>query len=83
MLAGLAGAGPSPEVDGDLLTVHVPDEELVTAAAASLDSAGIPVSHLAVRLPSLDEAFLAITGHRVPDRRAAAEKAWARAGARR
>jgi oleandomycin transport system ATP-binding protein len=36
---------------------------MVTTVARSLDSAGIPVSHLAVRLPSLDEAFLAITGH--------------------
>ena len=63
VLAGLAGAG-TPGTEGDLLTVQVPDEELVTAAARSLDSAGIPVSHLAVRLPSLDEAFLAITGRR-------------------
>ena len=62
VLAGLAGVG-TPGTEGDLLTVQVPDEELVTAAARSLDSAGIPVSHLAVRLPSLDEAFLAITGH--------------------
>jgi oleandomycin transport system ATP-binding protein len=52
-----------PTAERDLLTVHVPDEAAVTAAARSLDSAGIPVSHLAVRLPSLDEAFLAITGH--------------------
>jgi oleandomycin transport system ATP-binding protein len=43
--------------------VPVPDEEMVTVAAANLDAAGIPVRHLAVRLPSLDEAFLAITGH--------------------
>jgi oleandomycin transport system ATP-binding protein len=49
--------------EGEVLTVRVPDEEMVTAAARNLDSAGIPVSHLAVRLPSLDEAFLAITGH--------------------
>jgi daunorubicin resistance ABC transporter ATP-binding subunit len=59
-LAGLSRAA----AEGDLLTVHVPDEAAVTAAAGRLDSAGIPVSHLAVRLPSLDEAFLAITGHR-------------------
>jgi oleandomycin transport system ATP-binding protein len=64
VLAGLAGAGAGvPGTEGDLLTVQVPDEELVTTAARSLDEAGIPVSHLAVRLPSLDEAFLAITGH--------------------
>ena len=36
---------------------------MVAAAARSLDDAGIPVRHLAVRVPSLDEAFLAITGH--------------------
>jgi oleandomycin transport system ATP-binding protein len=62
VLAGLTGGGP-PGTEGDLLTLHVPDEEMVTLAARSLDRAGIPVSHLAVRLPSLDEAFLAITGH--------------------
>jgi oleandomycin transport system ATP-binding protein len=62
VLAGLTGAGPAA-TEGDLLTVHVSDEAMVTAAARSLDSAGIGVSHLAVRLPSLDEAFLAITGH--------------------
>ncbi len=62
VLGKLAGTSrPIPE--GGLLTVQVPDEAAVTAAARSLDSAGVPVSHLAVRLPSLDEAFLSITGH--------------------
>jgi oleandomycin transport system ATP-binding protein len=42
--------------------VRVPDDELVAAAARNLDVAGIPVRHFVVRLPSLDEAFLAITG---------------------
>ncbi len=63
VLAGLAGAA-RPAAEEDLVTVTVPDEELVAAAARRLDEAGIPVRHLAVRLPSLDEAFLAITGHR-------------------
>jgi oleandomycin transport system ATP-binding protein len=62
VLAGLTGRG-RPAVDGDLITVHVADEQMVTAAARNLDEAAIAVSHLAVRLPSLDEAFLAITGH--------------------
>ncbi len=62
VLGRLAGAGP-PSREGDLITLQVPDEEIVMAAARSLDLARIPVSHLAVRLPSLDEAFLAITGH--------------------
>ncbi len=59
--AVLAGVGGT-ELDDDLLTVHVPDEELVTTIARNLDEAGIGVRHLALRLPSLDEAFLAITG---------------------
>jgi oleandomycin transport system ATP-binding protein len=63
VLADPAGAG-RPAPDDDLLTAHVRDDELVTAAARRLDQAGIPVRHLAVRLPSLDEAFLAITGQR-------------------
>jgi oleandomycin transport system ATP-binding protein len=62
VLAGLTGAG-APVTDEDLIAVAVPDEAMVTAAARSLDAARIPVRHLAVRLPSLDEAFLAITGH--------------------
>ncbi len=62
VLRDLAGTGAATAADG-LITVTVPNEELVTAAARSLDARGIPVSHLAVRLPSLDEAFLAITGH--------------------
>ncbi|MGB6458090.1 MAG: ATP-binding cassette domain-containing protein [Streptosporangiaceae bacterium] len=61
VLAGLAGAGPAA-VAADLLTVRVPDDELVATAARNLDVAGIPVRHFVVRLPSLDEAFLAITG---------------------
>ena len=40
VLAGLRAA-EQPAVDGDLLTVHVPDEDLVAAAASRLDSAGI------------------------------------------
>jgi oleandomycin transport system ATP-binding protein len=60
VLADLARAG-RPLVADDLLTVRVPDDELVAAAARNLDVAGIPVRHFVVRLPSLDEAFLAIT----------------------
>jgi oleandomycin transport system ATP-binding protein len=67
VLGALTGAGAPGTValgtGDDLITVAVPDEAMVTAAARSLDAARIPVRHLAVRLPSLDEAFLAITGH--------------------
>jgi oleandomycin transport system ATP-binding protein len=61
-LSQLAG-DPGPVDRDGLITLHVIDEERVTAAARRLDEARIPVSHLAVRVPSLDEAFLAITGH--------------------
>ena len=61
VLAGLAGAS-APAVAEDLLTVRVPDEELVAVAARNLNGASIPVQHFVVRLPSLDEAFLALTG---------------------
>jgi oleandomycin transport system ATP-binding protein len=60
VLADLAGVGRLT-VAADLLTMRVPDDELVAAAARNLDVAGIPVRHFVVRLPSLDEAFLAIT----------------------
>ena len=63
VLSGLTGAG-QPAVEGEMLTLHVPDEDQVSVAARELDTAGIGVRHLVVRLPSLDEAFLAITGHR-------------------
>jgi oleandomycin transport system ATP-binding protein len=59
-LARLAGAAPGMS-DG-LLTVRVADEEVVTAVARELGEAGLPVSRLDVRRPSLDEAFLALTG---------------------
>jgi oleandomycin transport system ATP-binding protein len=63
-LPGVTEVSQPIEPDG-LITVHVPDEELVNAAARALEVAGVGVRHLAVRFPSLDEAFLAITGHRV------------------
>jgi oleandomycin transport system ATP-binding protein len=59
-LARLAGA--APEVSDGLLTVRVADEEMVTAVARELGEAGLPVARLDVRRPSLDEAFLALTG---------------------
>jgi oleandomycin transport system ATP-binding protein len=60
VLARLAGAAPE-ERDG-LLSVQVAGAEVVTAAARELGAAGLPVARLDVRGPSLDEAFLAITG---------------------
>jgi oleandomycin transport system ATP-binding protein len=55
-------AGAAPEVTDGLLTVRVAGEEMVTAVARELGEAGLPVARLDIRLPSLDEAFLALTG---------------------
>ena len=37
------------------------------AALRRLGAAGIPVTELSLRLPSLDEVFFTLTGHRTGD----------------
>ncbi|NGO77022.1 ATP-binding cassette domain-containing protein [Streptomyces sp. YC504] len=61
MLAELSGH--SPAEDSGVLTVPVDDPLLVAAVARRLDGAGITADELGLRLPSLDEVFLALTGH--------------------
>jgi oleandomycin transport system ATP-binding protein len=51
----------------DLLSVPVADDGALGAIVAALAAEGIPVSELALRLPSLDEAFYALTGQRASD----------------
>jgi ABC-2 type transport system ATP-binding protein len=51
------------ESDPAVLSTHVPDTEQVTVAMAELARAGIAVGELAYGQPSLDEVFLALTGH--------------------
>lgn len=56
----------SVRVDAAELHVSVPVEERVEAlvkAAQAIDRAGIELSDLGVQRPSLDDVFLAITGH--------------------
>jgi oleandomycin transport system ATP-binding protein len=47
----------------DLVSVPVADDGALTTAVAQLAAAGIPVTELSLRLPSLDEVFYALTGH--------------------
>jgi oleandomycin transport system ATP-binding protein len=47
----------------DLVSVPVADDGALTATVARLAAAGIPVTELSLRLPSLDEVFYALTGH--------------------
>jgi len=51
----------------DQLAVPVADDGALTAIVSTLATERIPVSELALRLPSLDEVFYALTGQRASD----------------
>jgi oleandomycin transport system ATP-binding protein len=53
--------------DGQVVSVRVEDRSALGRAVRRLDEEGIAVDDLALRRPSLDEVFLAITGHVVQD----------------
>ena len=59
-VAGHAVESPSRGV----LTVPVDNEAAFTAVVRRLDDAGIGVLELSLRLPSLDEVFFTLTGHK-------------------
>jgi oleandomycin transport system ATP-binding protein len=52
-----------PERVNGLVSVAVADDSALIATVSRLDAAGIPVTELSLRLPSLDEVFYALTGH--------------------
>ena len=54
----------APTVDGDLVTVGVrPRKGLIVQAVRALDEGGAGVADIALRRPTLDDVFLALTGH--------------------
>jgi oleandomycin transport system ATP-binding protein len=55
-------SGISPAVHGNRLLIQVNDAALPTAVLRRLDEAGVEVTELALRRPSLDEVFLSLTG---------------------
>ncbi|MGW6207624.1 ATP-binding cassette domain-containing protein [Streptomyces sp. NPDC055089] len=61
MLAELTGHAATQ--DSGVLTVPADDPLVVAAVARRLDGAGITADELGLRLPSLDEVFLALTGN--------------------
>ncbi|SEP24977.1 ATP-binding cassette domain-containing protein [Amycolatopsis saalfeldensis] len=63
ILANLTGVRPTRDDDTGLLTAPVSDPVLLSTLVRKLDEAGITSDELALRLPSLDEVFLALTGH--------------------
>jgi oleandomycin transport system ATP-binding protein len=57
------GTRPTVDVVNALVSVPVADGSSMPVVVRRLDEAGIAVTELALRLPSLDEVFLALTGH--------------------
>jgi oleandomycin transport system ATP-binding protein len=62
ILGDLTGALPARDEDTGLLTASVDDPVVLSTLVRKLDEAGITADELALRLPSLDEVFLALTG---------------------
>jgi ABC-2 type transport system ATP-binding protein/oleandomycin transport system ATP-binding protein len=63
-VAEVVRAQPVVDPGTDRLSVAVPDGRMMPAVVRSLDEAGIEVSELELRLPSLDDVFLALVGRR-------------------
>jgi oleandomycin transport system ATP-binding protein len=57
----------TPEVANNLVTAPVPDRTALPAVVRRLDDAEVAIAELALRGSSLDEVFLALTGHRAED----------------
>jgi oleandomycin transport system ATP-binding protein len=66
-VAAVVGARPDISGDAGLVTVAIGDPAMVPAIVRRLDDFGIVAAELALRLPSLDEVFLTLTGHRAED----------------
>jgi oleandomycin transport system ATP-binding protein len=64
-----------PEVDRDtgLVTASVDDPAVLSALVRRLDYADVVAAELTLRLPSLDEVFLTLTGHHAEDQHAKAQ----------
>ncbi|MGW7686593.1 ATP-binding cassette domain-containing protein [Kribbella sp. NPDC054772] len=63
IVAESVGARPSVDVVNALVSVAVTDGSSMPVVVRRLDEEGIAVTELSLRLPSLDEVFLALTGH--------------------
>ncbi|GAA2872193.1 daunorubicin resistance protein DrrA family ABC transporter ATP-binding protein [Streptosporangium fragile] len=62
--------GEHPDLSGGRATAPVHDPAVVPAVVRRLDDLGVVAAELALRSSSLDEVFLALTGHRAEDDRA-------------
>jgi len=68
IIRAAVGAAPTRAIeDPGLLSVAVDDAQALPIVVGRLQADGIPVTELALRLASLDEVFLALTGHTADD----------------
>ena len=63
ILLDLTGMVPARDTDTGLLSTPVDNPVLLSTVVRRLDAAGITADELALRLPSLDDVFLVLTGH--------------------
>ena len=63
ILADFADGAEGTHTDGQLVTATIADRSALGQVVRRLDDAGIVVDDLSLRTPSLDEVFLAVTGH--------------------
>jgi oleandomycin transport system ATP-binding protein len=63
IIGSLAGEDEPIHSDGHLVAVRVQDRSVLSRAIVALDEERIVVADLSLRRPSLDEVFLALTGH--------------------
>jgi len=63
ILSAFAAGEDATHNDGQLVTVSIADRSALGQAVRRLDEEGIGIEDLSLRRPSLDEVFLAITGH--------------------
>ncbi|GII62679.1 daunorubicin resistance protein DrrA family ABC transporter ATP-binding protein [Sphaerisporangium krabiense] len=59
--------GERPDLTGGEATVNIKDPTVVPAIVRRLDDLGVVAAELSLRKSSLDEVFLALTGHRAED----------------
>jgi oleandomycin transport system ATP-binding protein len=63
ILAEFSAGDDGTYTDGGLVSVTISDRSALGQVVRRLDDAGIAVDDLSLRRPSLDEVFLAVTGH--------------------
>jgi len=68
IMAEFAEGEDGTYTDGQMVMVRIADRSALGQAVRRLDEAGIVVEDLSLRRPSLDEVFLAVTGHLAEER---------------